>query len=267
MSGNNSFIVGQYYPAESIGHRLDPRAKILIAAALMILSILTTAVQYYLVIIAGILILLVVSNISPIVLLRNFKPFLILVLVTALYHLIFSARDSMAVFEFRGIRLTEGGVYLAVSFSLRVLVFIGIAFFISLTTLPSDIAETLVVWMKPLKKLKVPVDDIGLIIFIAIRFIPVLADEFDTVKKAQIIRGVDFSGKLTKRVRNYIYLFIPVFQSALRRADDLAVAIESRGYISGVPRTSYRYFELHPADWFFIFLSVLYIAGAYLYFG
>jgi len=267
MGENNSFIIGQYYPTESPGHRLDPRGKIFIAAVLMVLSLLTTAVNYYLSIIAGIFILLVLSNIRPGIIFRNLKPFLILILITALYHLIFSARDTVTLFEFYGFRLTEGGVYLAISFSLRVLVFIGIAFFISLTTLPSDIAETLVVWMKPLKKLKVPVDDIGLIVFIAIRFIPVLAEEFDTVKKAQIIRGVEFSGKLRKRVGNYIYLFIPVFQSALRRADDLAIAIESRGYVSGMPRTSYRHFQFRAADWFFIFLSVLFMALAYQYFG
>ncbi len=263
----NSLLIGQYYPVKSPGHRLDPRAKIAIAVILMIFSVLTTSIKYYSVIIGGVGVLMALSLINIGVILRNFRPFIILILITALYHLIFSARETAALIEYWGIRLTEGGVYLAVSFTLRVLVFVGIAFFVSLTTLPSDIAETIVVGLRPLKKLRIPVEDIGLIIFIAMRFIPVLAEEFDTVKKAQMIRGVDFSGKLSKRIRNYVYLLIPVFQSALRRADDLAIAIESRGYVSGAPRSAYREFRLRKSDWAFAVISILFIVGAYVYLG
>jgi energy-coupling factor transport system permease protein len=246
------FIVGQYKPSDSFGHRLDPRGKILLVVFLMILSVFTSSPVFYLAIISGIVLLLLLSNVSFAIIGRNARPFVILVTITALYHLIFSARDSETLIDIVGIRLTEGGVYMAAAFSLRVLVFVGLAFFVSLTTMPPDIAEVLVGWLRPTKKLGVPVGDIGLIIFIAMRFIPVLAGEFDTIRKAQMVRGVDFSGGLIKRARKLAFLLIPVFQSAIRRADDLALAIESRGYVSGAERTSFSRFEWKKADWLFM---------------
>jgi len=245
------FLFGQYKPADSFGHRLDPRGKILLAVFLMVLSVFTSSALFYILIIAGIIILLLLSNISFPEIIRNSKPFIFLVLITAIYHLLFSARDTQTVINIFGFHLTKGGLYMAAAFSLRVLVFVGIAFFISLTTMPSDMAEVLTGWMKPLKRFNVPVNDISLIIYIAMRFIPVLAEEFDTIRKAQAVRGVDFSGSLLKKARKMIFLLIPIFQSAMRRADDLALAIESRGYDGSVERSSYREFSWRPADLIF----------------
>jgi len=249
---NRRFLLGQYRVSNSFGHRLDPRTKVIFALALMILSLFTTALLFYLAIIAVLVALLFMSDISLSLMARNFRPFLILISLTALYHLLFSARDSLPLATFWGFRLTQGGVYMAASFSLRVIEFVAIAFFITFTTAPSDLAEALVGWLKPFRKLGVPVEDITLIIFIAMRFIPVLAEEFDTIRKAQMMRGVNFGGGLIKRARSFGYLLIPVLQSALRRADELALAIESRGYISGAPRSHYRQFLMTSRDWVFL---------------
>jgi energy-coupling factor transport system permease protein len=259
------FIIGQYQPSDSFGHRLDPRSKILTALFLMIVAVFTTSILFYLFIIAGMVLILRLSDMTFGLIFRNIRPFIILIILTALYHLIFSARDSETVARIFGFRLTEGGIYMAVSFSLRVLVFVGIAFFISLTTMPAEMAETLVNWMKPFRRMGIPVNDIGLIVFIAMRYIPVLADEIDTIKKAQIVRGVDFSGGLRKRAKNMIALLIPVFQSAIRRADDLAVAIESRGYISGTERSSYKIFKYRPVDWLFMSGSAAFVILLFLF--
>ncbi|MEW5922476.1 MAG: energy-coupling factor transporter transmembrane component T [Candidatus Zixiibacteriota bacterium] len=261
------FILGQYRPSDSFGHRLDPRGKIIFAVFLMTVSIFTSSAFYYFTILAGIFILLVISSIPLSVIIRNGRPFVFLVAFTAAYHLIFSARDSRTIFEIYGLRLTEGGLYMAASFSLRLLVFVGVAFFVSLTTLPSDMAEALVGWTKPLGKVGVPASDIGLIVFIAMKFIPVLAEEFDTIRKAQIVRGVDFSGGLIKRVRKMIFLLIPVFQSAIRRADDLAIAIESRGYISGVERSNYNKFQWRPTDFCFLSFAAVVVIALYIVTG
>jgi energy-coupling factor transport system permease protein len=261
------FIFGQYKPSNSLGHRLDPRGKILYAVFLMILSLFTASVSYYAIIIAGIIFLLLLSNISFITLIKTGKPFIVLVLITALYHLIFSARDTKTVVDIFGFRLTEGGIYMAAAFSLRVLVFVGVAFFISLTTLPSDMAEVLVGWMKPLKRFGIPVNDIGLIVFIAMRFIPVLAEEFDTLRKAQLVRGVDFSGGLIKKSRKMIFLLIPIFQSAIRRADDLALAIEARGYSGGAERSSYRQFQYRLTDLIFFTIAVAFAVLSFIFAG
>ncbi|UCD93985.1 MAG: energy-coupling factor transporter transmembrane protein EcfT [Candidatus Zixiibacteriota bacterium] len=261
------FILGQYRPSDSFGHRLDPRGKILFAVFLMLLSIFTSSPLFYLLMIVGITLLLLSSDISFSTIMRNSRPFVILVAVTAIYHLIFSARQSAAITSVLGFRITEGGLYMAAAFSLRVLVFISVAFFVSLTTMPADMAETLVGWLKPLKRIGIPASDIGLIVFIAMRFIPVLAEEFDTIRKAQIVRGVDFSGGLRKRARKMIFLLIPVFQSAIRRADDLAIAIESRGYISGAERSSYGRFEWKTADSCFMLSSVAVIVTLFILTG
>jgi len=256
-------IIGQYKPSNSYVHRLDPRAKIFLAVYLMVVSVFTSSALFYLTAIAGICTLLLISHVTVASIIQSGKPFVILVSFTALYHIIFSGRDSAAVVDFYGLRLTQEGLRMAASFSLRVLVFAGIAFFISLTTAPADIAEALVGWMKPLKKLRVPVNEIGLIIFIAMRFIPVLIEEFDTIRKAQMVRGVDFSGGMINKARKSIYLLIPVFQSAIRRADELAVAIESRGYTGGSERSSYRQFRWRPGDSGFVVVSVAVVTGLF----
>ncbi len=253
----NRFIMGQYKPSGSIGHRFDPRAKILFAILLMILSVFTTSIIFYAGIIVGLFTLLLLSSITPPVMTRNLRPFIILILFTAMFHLVFSARETLTVVDIFGLRLTEGGIYMAIIFSLRVIVFVGIAFFISLTIAPSDLAEVLVSWLKPFKRIGVPSNDIGLIVFIAMRFIPVLAEEFETIRKAQTARGVDFKGRLTDRAKKLTYLLIPVFQSAIRRADELAVAIESRGFVSGAERSSYRHFRFLGMDWLFLLSSVI----------
>jgi energy-coupling factor transport system permease protein len=223
----------------------------------MIISIFTSSPIFYSLIILGLLIMLLLSDVSLSAMAKNGKPFVFLVGITALYHLLFSARDTKTLFEIMGFRLTEGGVEMALSFSLRVLVFVALAFFISLTTSPSDIAETLVNWLKPLKRIGAPVNDIGLIVFIAMRFIPVLAEEFETIRKAQVVRGVNFSGGIKNRARKMTILLIPVFQSAIRRADDLALAIESRGYISNAERSSLRVFRFGVQDWLFVLLAMV----------
>jgi energy-coupling factor transport system permease protein len=264
---SSQLIIGQYRPADSFGHNLDPRAKIISAVYLMIISIFTSSWIYYLLTTIGILLLLCFSKITPGAIWRNIRPFILLVLITALYHLIFSARDTKTIADIWGFRLTAGGINMAVSFSLRVLVFVGIAFFISLTTMPADMADVIVRWLRPFQKLGVPVNDIGLIIFIAMRFIPVLAEELHTLKMAQTVRGVNFSGSLKQRARSLSFLLIPIFQSSVRRADDLAIAIESRGYISGAQRSSFKIYRYRASDLIYLVISTTIIAALFILFG
>ena len=261
------FILGQYRPSDSFGHRLDPRGKIIFAVYLMIVSLFTSSALFYITVVTGIILVLLLSDIPLAVILKNGRPFVILVAITAAYHIFFSARDTRTIYEIFGFRLTEGGLYMAASFSLRLLVFVGVAFFVSLTTLPADMAEAMVGWMKPLQKIGVPVSDISLIVFIAMRFIPALAEEFDTIRNAQIVRGVDFSGGLISRGRKLVFLLIPVFQSAIRRADDLAIAIESRGYISGAERSRYNQFRWRLSDFGFLSTAAIVVIALYLVTG
>jgi energy-coupling factor transport system permease protein len=138
---------------------------------------------------------------------------------------------------------------MAVVFSSRILIFVLATFVMSLTTSPLSLSEAIVSLLKPLQLLRIPIYDLGMILFIALRFIPVLANELDMIRKAQIIRGVEFSGSLRNRIRRSAALILPVFFSALRRADDLSVAIETRGYRSGLPRSSLKPLKFGKIDY------------------
>jgi len=155
---------------------------------------------------------------------------------------------------------------MAVVYSARILIFVLATFVLSLTTSPLTLSEAIVSLLKPLRWIKIPVYDLGMILFIALRFIPVLADEVETIRKAQFIRGVTFTGSLWSRVRQSAALVLPIFFSALRRADDLSVAIETRGYRSGQPRSSLYPLHFTGLDYAALVIvsvgAVLYMTGS-----
>ncbi len=266
MLNQNQFIIGQFRPGRSLIHTLDPRTKVLMVAAIMIAAILKLSLFFYLILIAMLFALLLGSGLSMSMLLRNLRPIIYFVLFTAVFHFIFSGRsDPHTVFELGPLRLTETAVSLAATYSARIVLFVLATFMITLTTSPLSIAEALIALLKPLWYLKVPVYDIGMILFIALRFIPVLAGEIEMIRKAQMIRGVDFSGGMITRVRRAVALVLPVFFSAFRRAEDLSVAIETRGYRSGHPRTSLYPLRFQRTDYVFLVLTIVslgfYIVG------
>ncbi len=156
-----------------------------------------------------------------------------------MYHLLFSGREGETWFTFLSYRVTYEGLRMALFYSLRLIIFISIAFLITLTNSPSELADAITKLLKPLAKFRVPIYDLSLILFIAIRFIPILYEEFTAIKNAQLIRGVDFSGKLMTRLKKTTSIIIPVFVAAIQRADDLALAIQARGYRGGASRTFY----------------------------
>jgi energy-coupling factor transport system permease protein len=180
----------------------------------------------------------------------NLKPVIWFVVVTAAFHLIFSGHDDPDIlFGIGSFAVSRTAAMMALTYSARILILLFLTFLLALTTSPLSISEAVVSLLKPLRYIGVPVYDVGMILFIALRFIPVLADEMETIRKSQYIRGVDFSGKLRQRVRRSMALILPVFLSALRRADDLSVALETRGYRSGQPRSSLHPLKFRSLDW------------------
>ena len=237
MIGSTPMLLGHYRPTESFLHRLDARAKLTPVLVVMILGLLTDSLLFYVVVLAGLVAGLLMSGVSIRVISGNFKPILVLVAITFVYHILFSGRDAAALFAVFGFAVTGEGLSQACFFSLRLLLFVSVVFLVTLTSSPSDLAEAVARLLRPLRKLRVPVDDISLVLFIAIRFIPVLHQEFLTIRNAQLIRGVNFQGSLITRVRKTTAIFVPVLVSAISRADELALAMEARGYRSGAPRT------------------------------
>jgi energy-coupling factor transport system permease protein len=248
-------LLGQYSARDSFLHRLDTRAKLVPVVLVMVLGLLTGSVWFYLIVLAGLMIGLMTSGVEPAALARSFRPILILVAITALYHILFTGRDSEPVFSLFGFAVTEAGLAGAGFYSLRLLLFVSIVFLVTLTSAPSDLAEAVVRTLRPLEKVRVPVNDLGLILFIAIRFIPILQQEFIAIRNAQVIRGVDFAGSFFKRIRSSTAIIVPVLVAAISRADDLALAMEARGYQSERRRTLYSRLVFGPPAWLFTILS------------
>lgn len=236
---SSPILLGQYRPSDSYLHSLDARAKALAVLAVMIFALASNAILFYVILIGALIVGLGWSGVSASAMLKSFTPVLLLVVLTAAFHLIFSGRNSQVLFTLFGWPVRSAAVSAAAFYSLRVVLFVAAAFLITFTSSPSELAEALVKILKPLRRFRVPVNDLGLIIFIAIRFLPILYDEFVTIRNAQVMRGVDFGGSFIMRIRKTSYLLIPVFVAAVGRADDLALAIEARGYDSHARRTIY----------------------------
>jgi len=217
----------------------------------LVLALLTEAILFYVVIMLALIAALLTSGIKAVNLARNFQPILILVLITALYHLIFTGRDAELLLDLFGWRITVEGAQMAAFYSMRLVLFVSIAFLITLTNSPSELAEAFSLLLRPLLKLCVPVHELSMILFIAIRFIPILYEEFTAVKHAQMVRGVDFTGSLFSRMKKTTFIIIPVFVAAIQRADEIARAMQARGYRSDRVRTSYTRSRFGWREWSF----------------
>jgi len=246
-----------YYPGDSFLHRLDVRAKLPPILTVMVLSLMTRSVVFYLAVIILLILALVMSQVQIRVIWRSIRPMLLLVGITLAYHLLFGRDGGRVLVSVAGWSLSTTRLFDGLFFSLRLLVFVSVAFLLTLTSTPSGIAEGLTRLLAPLRKLRVPVNDIGLMVFIALRFVPILAQEFIDIRNAQMMRGVRFDGSWWQRAHRSTAVLIPVFVAALNRADALAVAIQARGYRSDRPRTFYSSTHFGFNEWLFSFVPSL----------
>lgn len=264
MFNRNRFLIGQYRPGNSLLHRLDARTKILMVLLVMLSALLNTSLSFYLVLIAILLILLIACRLEWRLILGNLRPVAWFIAFTAFFHLLFSGHnDPDIVFSWWFISISKTAMMMASVYSARILIFVLSTFVLSLTTNPLSLSEAIIFLLRPLLWLRIPIYDLGMILFIALRFIPVLANELDTIRKAQFIRGVDLSGSIRTRIKRSVALILPVFFSALRRADDLSVAIETRGYRSGQPRSSLYPLRFEMIDLVLLALTTISL-GSYL---
>jgi energy-coupling factor transport system permease protein len=264
MFNRRQFMIGQYRPGTGLLHRMDARAKIIFVFLVMIAALLNSSAVLYAALIVAQLSLLISCRLGWRLILGNLKPVVLFIAFTALFHLLFSGRDDPEiVFSFWIISVSKTAVFMAVMFSARILIFVLATFVLSLTTSPLTLSEAIVALLTPLRRIGIPIYDLGMVLFVALRFIPVLANEFDMIRKAQFIRGVEISGSIKTRIKRSVALILPVFFSALRRADDLSVAIETRGYRSGQPRSSLHPQRFHATD--FVVLGLTFtILGFYI---
>lgn len=238
----DSITIGQYIPGNSIVHRLDPRVKIIAVFIYIVAIFFVERLIWYAPI--GILLfgLIKSTGISVRYVLKGLKQLIVIIGITMLIN--FFMTPGEVIFRFAFFTLTKQGLYIGIFMSLRLIYLVVGTSLLTLTTSPISLTDGLENLMKPLSKLGFPSHQLAMMMTIALRFIPTLFEETDKIMKAQMARGADFeSGNVIRRAKNIVPLLVPLFISAFRRADDLAIAMEARCYRGDDKRT--RLNELH----------------------
>ncbi|WP_062349869.1 energy-coupling factor transporter transmembrane component T family protein [Bacillus kwashiorkori] len=249
-------IFGRYIPVESILHKMDPRTKLLIVILFICIVFLANNPITYSLLAVFTFLAIFLSNIPPKFLFNGLKFLLFLVIFTFLLHIFFTKQGAV-IFEFGWFKIYEDGLRQAIFISLRFTFLILVASLLTLTTTPIEITDGIETLLNPLKKMRFPVHELALMMSIALRFIPTLMDETDKIMKAQMARGVDFSsGSLKQRAKAVVPLLIPLFISSFKRAEELAIAMEARGYRGGEGRTKYRLLKMGSSDFFAFFVMI-----------
>ena len=228
--------LGQYFPGNSLAHRLDPRTKLILTVLYIVILFCAKGFVSYGVVALLLLTGVKVSGVAPRALVRGLKPILFIICFTAVLNLFYTPGEALASFWI--FTITKEGLVTAFFMVLRITMLIMGTFLLTYTTSPIALTDGLETLLGPLKRLKVPVHELSMIMSIALRFIPTLIEETDKIMSAQKARGADFeSGNLIERAKALVPILVPLFISAFRRADELAVAMECRCYHGGEGRT------------------------------
>ena len=256
--------LGQFFPGNTIVHRLDPRIKLILTIVYITALFIANGVFGYALMLFILLTCLTLSKIKPKAVFRGLRPIFIIVMFTMVLN-IFFVRGDTVVFEYHFIVITEEGIFTAVFMALRLMMLIVGTFLLTYTTSPIALTDGLESLLNPLKKIKLPIHELAMMMSIALRFIPTLIEETDKTMSAQRARGADFeSGGLIKRAKAILPLIIPLFISAFRRADELAIAMESRCYHGGEGRTRMKVLKMARRDYFALLLGAVLIVAVVL---
>lgn len=231
--------LGQYYQADSVIHRLDPRVKLIATFTYIISLFVVDNFIGYGICFLFLAVAIGLSKVPVKFMLRGMKAIMFLLIITVVFNLFLTPGETLVSFWI--FKITKEGVKLAFTMAVRLSMLIVGSSVMTLTTTPNNLTDGLESVMKPLGKIKVPVHEIAMMMSIALRFIPILLEETDKIMKAQIARGADFeSGNLFKKAKSMVPLLVPLFISAFRRANDLAMAMEARCYRGGEGRTKMK---------------------------
>ena len=253
--------LGQYFPGNSLVHRLDPRTKLLAVTLYIVALFLADFFVTYAIMLLVLALAIAISKVPLRSILRGLKPILFIAIFTALLNLFYTSGEHVLV-KFWIFTITLEGVFNAFFMVVRIMMLIAGTFLLTYTTSPILLTDGLESLLSPLKKLHIPIHELSMIMSIALRFIPTLIEETDKIMSAQRARGADFeSGNLMQRAKALIPLLVPLFISAFRRADELAVAMECRCYHGGEGRTRLRQLKYQGRDYgvllFFLVITVL----------
>lgn len=236
----DKLILGRYVPGQSLLHRLDPRTKLLVMFAFILLvfwanNLVTNSLMFVVV-----LSLVLLSEIPFGYFIKGVLPMLNVILLTTSFQLFFTPGGEPLV-QFGIVQITDRGLALALLIYARFILIILMSTLLTLTTTPLSLADAVESLLSPFKRLGLPAHEIGLMLSLSLRFVPTLMDDTTRIMKAQQARGVDFGeGNLVQKVKSVVPILIPLFASSFQRAEHLAVAMEARGYQGGAGRSKYR---------------------------
>ena len=255
--------LGQYFPGNTVIHRLDPRTKLLLTVVYIVALFLAKWFVSYGVMLAFLVTVVAVSRIRLRALFKGLKPLLIIIIFTAVINLFYSSGEVLV--EFWIFKITKEGIINAFFLVLRIMMLVMGTFLLTYTTSPIALTDGLESLLSPLKKIRFPVHELAMMMSIALRFIPTLIEETDKIISAQKARGADFeSGGLIKKARALVPVLVPLFVSAFKRADDLAVAMECRCYRGGEGRTKLKVLKFGTPDVLCALLAAIFLAGILL---
>jgi energy-coupling factor transport system permease protein len=253
--------LGQYFPGNSVIHRLDPRTKLLALVAYIVALFVAKSWLSYGLMLAFLAVIITVSKIPLKSIVRGMKPLVLILVFTGILNLLFTDGDTILV-NFWVITITLEGLLRAIFMMARILMLITGTFLLTFTTSPIALTDGLESLMGPLKVIKVPVHELSMMMCIALRFIPTLIEETDKIMCAQKARGADFeTGKLMDRVKALVPILVPLFVSAFRRADELATAMECRCYQGGDGRTKMKLLRFRRFDLLAFLLGAVLLAA------
>ncbi len=270
----NGITFGQYYPANSLLHRLDPRIKVLAAVVYIVAAFLCRNATAFGLLLLSVTVLICISRIPLRIVLRSIRALMFVMIFTAVLNIFWIAdttEGARPLLELWFIRIYAKGLWHAAFILVRIVsMVLGTGLFLTYTTTPIALTDAIERLLYPLSKLKLPVHTFAMMMTIALRFIPTIMEETEKIMAAQKARGADFTtGSLTSRVKALIPIIVPLFASAFRRADELATAMECRCYHGGEGRTKLRILHLHARDVLFLLVMLLFVAAtvALNYFG
>ena len=252
--------LGQYFPGNSVVHRLDPRTKLLLLIVYIVALFVAVSWVSYAVMLVCLCTVIAISKIPPKSILRGMKPLVMILIFTAVLNIFFSQGETVLV-SFWKLTITLEGLLRAVQMLVRILMLVSGTFLLTYTTSPIALTDALESLLGPLKVIHVPVHELSMMMCIALRFIPTLIEETDKIMSAQRSRGADFeNGSLMERVKALIPILVPLFISAFRRADELATAMECRCYHGGEGRTKMKLLRYGRNDYIAFLLGIVLLA-------
>ena len=257
--------LGQYFPGSTILHRLDPRTKLICTVGYIVALFLSKQLLSYLILLAVLALLILLSKVGLKTILRSMKPILIVIAFTAILNLFYTPGEGAPLVSLGILKIYPEGIWAAIFMILRIAMLITCTFLLTYTTSPILLTDGLEKLMTPLKAVRVPVHELAMTMSIALRFIPTLIEETDKIMSAQKARGADFeSGNLLQKAKALVPLLVPLFISAFRRADELAIAMECRCYHGGEGRTRLRQLRLAGIDFAALAATLALCVGIWL---